>query len=224
MNSTTYNEETKIASVQPGGHWQSVYETLDPYGVTVTGARAGTVGVGGFVTGGGNSFHSASHGFACDMVQNFEVVLANGTVVDANAGEHADLWRALKGGSGNFGLVTRIDMYAIDFPDPAVPNIFGGELTFDVDNGTDGVIDAFVAFADNISSDQNSSSIAIWSSSPAAGGLALNVALDNTLNDANPPAFDGYLAAPGITSNTLRSAPMAEITEELGSNQPYGFR
>jgi FAD/FMN-containing dehydrogenase len=91
MNGSTYNEETKIASIQPGGHWQSVYETLAPYGVTVTGGRAGTLGVGGFVTGGGNSFHSASHGFACDNVQNFELVLANGTLVNANANENADL-------------------------------------------------------------------------------------------------------------------------------------
>jgi hypothetical protein len=114
-------------------------------------------------------------------------------------------------------------MYAIEFPDPAVPNIFGGMLSFDVDNGTDGVIDAFAAFAENIPSDENSSSIPIWSFT-AADGLMLNVALENTLNTANPPAFDGYLAAPGVIANTLRSAPMAEITEELGSNQPYGYR
>jgi hypothetical protein len=223
MNGTTYNEETKIASIQPGGHWQSVYETLAPYGVTVTGGRAGTVGVGGFITGGGNSFHSASHGLACDNVQNFEVVLADGTLLNANADENADLWRALKGGSGNFGLITRIDMYAIEFPDPAVPNIFGGVLSYDVDNGTNGVIDAFVAFADNIPNDENSSSIPIWSYT-TTGGLMLNVALENTLDIASPPAFDGYLAASGIVSNTLRSAPMAEITEELGASEPYGYR
>lgn len=40
---------------------------------------------------------------------NFEVVLADGSIVNANANEHRDLWRALKGGSGNFGFVTRVD-------------------------------------------------------------------------------------------------------------------
>lgn len=58
MNSTTYNEETKIVSIEPGGHWQPEYKTLAPYGVTVTKGRAGAVGVEGFVTGRGNSFHS----------------------------------------------------------------------------------------------------------------------------------------------------------------------
>ncbi|KAK6192997.1 hypothetical protein LQW54_012901 [Pestalotiopsis sp. IQ-011] len=56
--------DTKIVSVSPGGNWQRVYEALAPHGVTVTGGRAGTVGVGGFVTGGGNSFHSAELGTA----------------------------------------------------------------------------------------------------------------------------------------------------------------
>lgn len=56
------------------------------------------------------SFHSNRRGFACDNVVNFEVVLANGTIVNANAHENAGLWRALKGGSGNFGFVTRVDV------------------------------------------------------------------------------------------------------------------
>lgn len=43
------------------------------------------------------------------MVENWEIVLANGTVVQANAKQNADLWKAQKGGSGNLGFVTRID-------------------------------------------------------------------------------------------------------------------
>jgi len=78
MNTTTYNEETMIASIQPGSRWGGVYSTLDPKGVTVAGGRAATVGVSGFITGGGNSFYSAQKGFSCDTVTNFEVVLASG--------------------------------------------------------------------------------------------------------------------------------------------------
>lgn len=55
------------------------------------------------------SFHTNSRGFACDNVGNFEVVLADGSIVNANAEENSDLWRSLKGASGNFGFVTRID-------------------------------------------------------------------------------------------------------------------
>lgn len=55
MNTTTYNPETKIASIQPGSNWGQVYKTLDEYGVTTVGARGDVVGVGGFTTGGGVS-------------------------------------------------------------------------------------------------------------------------------------------------------------------------
>jgi FAD/FMN-containing dehydrogenase len=81
MNSTTLNPKTKVASIAPGSRWAQVYESLDPQGLTVTGGRAGTVGVAGFLTGGGNSFYTAQQGFACDNVKNFEVVLATGWVL-----------------------------------------------------------------------------------------------------------------------------------------------
>lgn len=55
------------------------------------------------------SFHTNAHGFACDTVTNFEIVLANGTVVNANSTSNPDLFKAQKGGSGNLGFVTRID-------------------------------------------------------------------------------------------------------------------
>lgn len=63
MNQTSYDEETGLASVRPGSHWGPVYEALAPHGVVVTGGRASSVGVGGFLSGGGNSFHSGRHGF-----------------------------------------------------------------------------------------------------------------------------------------------------------------
>lgn len=110
MNTTTYTLGSATASVEAGSTWGKAYATLDPFGVTVAGGRASVVGVGGFITGGGYSFHSNRAGFGCDTVRNFEIVLANGTVVNANAKENADLWRAQKGGSGNFGFITRIDM------------------------------------------------------------------------------------------------------------------
>ncbi|KAK9775651.1 putative FAD-binding PCMH-type domain-containing protein [Seiridium cardinale] len=144
---------------------------LLPMGVTVAGGRAGTVGVGGFITGGGNSFHSASHGFACDTVQNFEVVLANGSIINANADDNADLWQALKGGSSNFGLITRFDLYAIEFPSPNATDIWGGILVFDL-KATDALIDNYVEFCGE------------------PGGMVLNAALENTVNAVLPPAFD----------------------------------
>lgn len=55
------------------------------------------------------SFHSNTEGFAADNIHSFEIVLGDGSIVNANADENADLWKALKGGSGNFGFVTKLE-------------------------------------------------------------------------------------------------------------------
>ena len=110
MNATTYNESDNIASIQPGSNWEMVYTALDTYNVTVAGGRADVVGVGGFLTGGGYSFYSGTTGWGCDNVYNFEVVLGNGSILNVKQEQHADLFQALKGSSGNLGFVTRVDM------------------------------------------------------------------------------------------------------------------
>jgi FAD/FMN-containing dehydrogenase len=58
---------------------------------------------------GGLSFFSTREGFVCDNVLNYEVVLASGEIVNANVNENSDLWVALRGGSNNFGVITRFD-------------------------------------------------------------------------------------------------------------------
>ncbi|KAJ8105775.1 hypothetical protein OPT61_g9977 [Boeremia exigua] len=121
MTAVTYDEESTLASIQPGVRWTGVYQELLKHQVCVTGGREGNVGVGGFLTGGGISYYAGMHGLGCDNVANFEVVLASGEVVNANATSHPDLWTALKGGSGNFGIVTRFDMYTF----PAL-DLWGG--------------------------------------------------------------------------------------------------
>ena len=214
FNETTYDQETKIVSLGPGGHWGNVYDTLTPFGVTVTGGRAGSVGVGGFLLGGGNSFHSGTHGFGCDQVKNFEIVLADGNIVNANEEENTDLWKGLKGGSGNFGLVTRYDMYAIEFKDSDKPEIWGGLLGIEYAQ-TVPVIEAFINFTNNVGTDPATSSIMGWGYNPAAGGFSIRCVLDNVDNVAYPAALDGFLAIDGQTSNTLRSGTMSNITSEL---------
>ncbi|KAM0277694.1 hypothetical protein ACHAQH_005637 [Verticillium albo-atrum] len=200
MNGTTWNPDTRLASVQPGGHWQTVYDELAPHGVTVAGGRAGTVGTGGFV------------------------VLADGSIVNANKSSNPDLWQALKGGSGNLGLVTSFDMYPIDYADPENPVVWGGNLFYDLTSGP-AVIDALVDFTDNVYKDENSSSIVYWAYLPAIlGGTILNAAIENTLATVKPPAFDRYYAVDGIFQDTTKVDTLSNVANELGSGQPAGFR
>jgi hypothetical protein len=136
---------------------------------------------------------------------------------------NSDLWVALKGGSANFGLVTKFDMYAIPYPDATKPQIWGGNYIYDTSAGP-AVIDAFVDFTNNIASDENSTSIIYWAYLPAYGGMILNAAVENTLAIADAPAFDGYKNVTGITADTTVVDDMAAITLALGSGQPAGLR
>jgi len=109
MNSTTCDAQANDAKIQPGGRWKDMYADLDAHGVTVVGGRDGGVGVGGFTLGGGILYFSNRMGFACDAIVNFEVVFANGSIVNANRTSNPDLWSTFKGGSSNFCIVTRFD-------------------------------------------------------------------------------------------------------------------
>jgi hypothetical protein len=92
--------------------WHDVYRLLDPKGLTVAGARAGSVGAGGFLLGGGISISAPQYGWSCDILISIELVLTNGSVLDVNQTHHADLFKALKGGGSNFGIATSFTMRA----------------------------------------------------------------------------------------------------------------
>ncbi|KAL2787778.1 hypothetical protein BJX66DRAFT_327576 [Aspergillus keveii] len=114
MNSTVYNPDTSSVAVMGGAKSGDVYKTLQPYGVAVTGGRSDAVGVGGFIIGGGLSYFGNKYGLACDNVLNFEVVLSNGQAITANHTSYPDLFRALKGGGNNLGIVTKVELRAFE--------------------------------------------------------------------------------------------------------------
>ncbi|PSN75518.1 FAD-binding domain-containing protein [Corynespora cassiicola Philippines] len=206
MNSSSFDPENKIASVEPGARWKDVYSNLLDIGnVTVTGGRDGNVGVGGFLVGGGNSYFSGRTGFGADNVVNFEVVLSNGTIVDANTNEHHELWKALKGGGLNFGIVTRFDIQTI----PAVDLAFGSSvISF---NHSDRVIDAFVEFADLSEELGADAMIVVYTHDMELNEEDVIVVVRaNTEGNLNTTSFDKLNAIPNISSEWVHRS-LADI-------------
>ncbi|KAK7460696.1 hypothetical protein VKT23_009411 [Stygiomarasmius scandens] len=101
------DEKRGTVGLGPGSRWKAVYAAMEQYNLTVVGGRSPNVGVGGFMLGGGISLLSFRRGFGCDNIVNYEIVLADGTILDVNATSHSDLFWALKLGSTNYGIVTR---------------------------------------------------------------------------------------------------------------------
>ncbi len=96
----------RTARVQPGVRWAELDAATQEHGLATTGGTNSDTGVAGLTLGGGLGWLAGKYGLACDNLMEAEVVTANGTVVRTNAQEHPDLFWALRGGSGNFGVVT----------------------------------------------------------------------------------------------------------------------
>jgi FAD/FMN-containing dehydrogenase len=112
LNEVTFDPASMTVRVGPGNDWQDVHKALEGTNVTVVGGRIGEVGVGGYVLGGGLSFLSTQYGWAANNIVSFEVVLANSSIVTASNSSNADLYKALKGGGNNYGIVTAYEMVA----------------------------------------------------------------------------------------------------------------
>ncbi|OGM43028.1 hypothetical protein ABOM_009303, partial [Aspergillus bombycis] len=201
LNQTTYDRKTNIASVSPGSHWEDVYAELHKHGVVVTGGRDGDVGVGGFLLGGGSTYYMAQTGFGCDSITNFEVVLTNGTIVNANKDEHSDLWKALKGGGSNFGIVTRYDMEALEDK-----NIAHGQRTMLGNHSTE-LVDAVVDFTNNQKRFDKDALVAIL---VHKGGEDILATIEvNTDGVTNSTAFNKLRQIPQTSPFTQDVAPLS---------------
>lgn len=143
LATTTYNAGAQTADIGPGARWAEVMSALEPYGVAVVGGRIGDVGVGGLLLGGGLSFMSGQYGLPCDNIVNYEVVLSDGTIVNANSNTNVDLFWALKGGGNQFGMVTKFTMTTVP-----IGQIWGGTRVYSMDKAS-ALINATHDFIEN---------------------------------------------------------------------------
>ncbi|KAK1749452.1 bifunctional solanapyrone synthase [Echria macrotheca] len=97
-----------FVEVGGGATWADLYAFLDPLELSSAGTRNSLTGVVGSILGGGISFFSQNHGWSCDNVVSFEVVLANSSIVMASEDSNPHLYWALRGGGNNFGIVTSV--------------------------------------------------------------------------------------------------------------------
>ena len=141
MQTVSTPNEFGVSYVRAGAafRWQQLYEYLDTKGLLCVGGRDANIG-SALLLGGGVSYFSGIRGWAANNVVNYEIVLANSSIVQINNKTAPDLFWALKGGTNNFGIVTRYDL--LTFPTGPV---FGGSVEW-ASGDTQRYLDAQTAF------------------------------------------------------------------------------
>ena len=219
LNFMQLTKDNSIAQLGPGLRWGAVYDWISQYNLGVAGGRYDPVGVPGVLLGGGINYFGSQYGWSSNMVSNFEVVLANSSIVNANAQTNADLFWGLKGGSSNFGIVTRFDVKT--FP---VTSVYGGTTVYEPES----VIEYLDAIANYVVPGGGSDDILASINPTLQVNVSTGIFTINTISshlgpDPNPTAFENFTRIPvSFTDNSVRPN-FSAFTDET-SSPVYGQR
>jgi FAD/FMN-containing dehydrogenase len=186
MTSMLYNEDTTLATYEPGSVFGDLYDYYAKFNRTVVGARLAGVGTG-LALGGGLSFLSPQYGMACDSFRELEVVLPNGDIVTASNTTNADLFFAMRGGGGNaYGVVTKYTVQS-----RPIGEFYAGNVIY-LFNQTTAVSDAIRNFI-QYNEDPRASIIGTYEMLPTPSfGLDLDRAVIMFLVYDGPDAGDAF--------------------------------
>ncbi len=144
MKSVRVDPDARRATIGGGAVWADVDHETQAYGLATTGGLVSSTGVGGFTLGGGIGWLMRQCGLACDNLVGADVVTADGRLVHASETENTDLLWGLRGGGGNFGVVTQFELALHQVG----PMVYAGPIFYSADADRD-LMHAFRAWSEN---------------------------------------------------------------------------
>ncbi|QKX59142.1 uncharacterized protein TRUGW13939_06274 [Talaromyces rugulosus] len=223
INDITVNKERATVSVGPGNGWGDVYRQLENQNLTVVGGRIADVGVGGLSLGGGISFFSNRHGWACDNVASYEVVTASGDIIIATPTSHKALYHALRGGGNNFGIVTNFELHT--YPHDRGLMWIGKVVHAGARNNS--LIEAFVNFGErgrDPSATMLFSIVYLQKGSNFICVSELDYAEPIADEEVHPTVFDAFFKIEEPIQVTKSTKTIVNVIEDHSVSNPNGLR
>ncbi|RYP66495.1 hypothetical protein DL771_007755 [Monosporascus sp. 5C6A] len=219
LNEIIVSEDSTRVSVGAGNRWLDVYKSLENRGITIAGGRYPTVGVGGLSVGGGASFFANARGWTCDNILGYELITANGSIIQVSNTSFPDLHWALRGGGNNFGLITKLRFEAF----PLRNGLMWGGLRVSFESEIPAILQAAY----------NLGTIGA-ESDPGVGqiinvvryrGIKVAVAILSYIDPIErPPVMAEFLSIPTVNASTdsTRVRTLTNLSAELGGDNTLG--
>jgi FAD/FMN-containing dehydrogenase len=195
MRNVEVDPEARVARSEGGATWLDFDTATQEHGLVTPGGVVGSTGVTGLTLGGGIGHLTAHYGLTCDNLVGAELVTPAEGVVRVSEEENPELLWGLRGGGGNFGVATRIEMRL-----HPVEQVIGGKLTY----SGDGVRDALRTFLEIDSRAANELSCQAQLVLDESLTPGVEVAPCYTGSDGDPEELATLRSAPGLVSDTVR--------------------
>jgi FAD/FMN-containing dehydrogenase len=216
MRTVDVDGAARIARAQGGATWLDFDQATQAFGLLTPGGVVVSTGVVGLSLGGGIGHLTAQYGLTCDHIIGAEVVTPDGALVHTSADENPDLLWGLRGGGGNFGVVTRLD-----FRLHPLERVVGGTFTY---SGA-GVREALHRFRDVVADSPRDLSCQVSLSVDESLAPALVVVPCYTGSDADPAELRALRSAPGLIDDGVRTHSFLDqqrvLDSAYGQNRHY---
>ncbi|HWM03074.1 MAG TPA: FAD-binding oxidoreductase, partial [Actinophytocola sp.] len=213
------DHDRRLVRVGGGANWGAVGAALDPHDLGLTSGDTTSVGVGGLTLGGGMGWMVRRHGLAIDNLVSARVVTADGRLVTASADENPELFWAIRGGGGNFGVVVDFDFVAQE-----VASVHYGAISYQLDDP----VRLMVRWRDAMrkAPEELSSTLALMprmpGAPPAATVLLCYAGAPGTDVQVADAAIEPLLELGTVTEATITERRYADVFEE--AQHPPGVR
>ncbi|MEV0234400.1 FAD-binding oxidoreductase [Nonomuraea sp. NPDC050786] len=212
------DKERHLVRIGGGATWGQVAAALAPHGLAISSGDTRGVGVGGLTLSGGIGWKVRKYGLALDSVVAAEVVTAGGEVVRASAEENPELFWAIRGGGGNFGIVT-----AFEFAAHPTTDVFFGKIAFPASEAA-GVLQGWAEYLRTAPEELTS---IVSFANPFAGGpeapVEIQVAFDGDDPELAAEAIDPIRRLGTVIDDDVALKPYAEVLVD-GLVPPPGIR